>query len=41
MLENVKVQKGALDSMQEESEELEKTATEQKEEAEDGRNLIE
>lgn len=41
MLENVKAQKGALDSMQEESEELEKTAAEQKEEAEDGRNLIE
>lgn len=41
LFENVKAKKGALDSMQEESAELEKTAAEQKEEAKDGRNLIE
>lgn len=40
ILENVKSQKGTLDSMQEESGELEKTAAEQKEEAEDGQNLV-
>lgn len=41
LLQNVKAQKGALNAMQEQADELEKTAAEQKEEAKDGLNLIE